>query len=100
MTQTNAPGINQDNNEIDQSLDQPSYDKAESSLPSIMSKSILKQVELSSQYELNDLTNQFLLDYVQGILYQQKPVVSPIESDEFAAKLAKVYEKIRRIVLQ
>jgi hypothetical protein len=99
MTQTNAPGMDQNNSAIDQSLDQPDHNnKAESGLPPILPKSILNQVELSSQYELNDLTNQFLLDYVQGILYQQKPVVSPIESDEFAAKLAKVYEKVRRII--
>lgn len=98
MTQTNNSDINQINN-TDQILkDSSQGNNSESSLPSILPKSVLDQVELSSQYELNELTNEFLLDYVQGILYQQKPVVSPIESDEFAAKLAKVYEKIRRIV--
>lgn len=99
QTQTNVSSSDQLNNETVRSVEQSSQEnQAKSSSSPIMSKSILNQVELSSQYELNDLTNQFLLDYVQGILYQQKPVVSPIESDEFAAKLAKVYEKVRRVI--
>lgn len=48
--------------------------------------------------ELNEFTQDFLTEYAQGIAYGQRPIVSPIEVDELAAKLAKTYEKIRRIV--
>jgi hypothetical protein len=40
----------------------------------------------------------YLQEYKQGIAYEQGAVVSPIEVDELASKLAKLYEKVRRII--
>lgn len=50
------------------------------------------------QKPLNELAQGFVEEYRQGEIYQQKPVVSPIEVDELASKIAKVYEKVRRII--
>jgi hypothetical protein len=51
-----------------------------------------------STHELSDLMKAYLREYKQGIAYEQGAVVSPIEVDELASKLAKLYEKVRRII--
>ncbi len=78
---------------------QLNYKKTETtSANSIPQPLILNSAGLQDQNELNNLTKNFLTEYAWGIAYQQKPVVSPIETDELASKLATIYEKIRRIV--
>jgi hypothetical protein len=53
---------------------------------------------VASTHELSDLMKSYLQEYKQGIAYEQGAVVSPIEVDELASKLAKLYEKVRRII--
>jgi hypothetical protein len=83
---------------------QPSDDLNQSkdtipSLPTaVIKESSSGRDSLSSMNKINDLTKNFIEEYKQGILYQEKPVVSPIEVDELASKLAQAYEKLRRIV--
>ncbi len=48
--------------------------------------------------ELSDLMQNYLREYQQGIAYESKPIINPIEVDELASKLAKVYEKARQII--
>jgi hypothetical protein len=47
---------------------------------------------------LNPFVKDYLKEYKQGIAYQQKATANPIQVDELASKLAKVYEKVRRII--
>ena len=47
---------------------------------------------------LSELLQNFLGEYRHGIDYDNKATVSPIEVDQLASKLAKFYEKIRRVV--
>lgn len=75
----------------------PQIDKSDkNSSPSSVNSS--DDLGSSSVKELNTLMNQFVDEYLQGIEYEQQPVVSPVEVDELASKIARVYEKFRRIV--
>jgi hypothetical protein len=47
---------------------------------------------------LSELLQNFLGEYRHGVDYDLKATVSPIEVDQLASKLAKFYEKIRRVV--
>ncbi|MEA2056215.1 MAG: hypothetical protein U9O78_00655 [Patescibacteria group bacterium] len=47
---------------------------------------------------LSELVRQYLAEYQLGIEYQNRIVANPIQVDELASKLAKLYEKVRRII--
>ncbi|HQM15618.1 MAG TPA: hypothetical protein PLM16_00190 [Candidatus Woesebacteria bacterium] len=47
---------------------------------------------------LDELALRYVDEYRQGVYYQQRAVISPIEVDELTSKIAKLYEKVRRIV--
>ncbi len=48
--------------------------------------------------QLTKLVQDYLVEYRLGLEYEDKPVVNPIQVDELASKLAKLYEKARRII--
>ncbi len=52
----------------------------------------------SKVYPLSELMKNYLVEYKQGVVYERKPPVSPIDVDELASKLARLYEKVRRII--
>ncbi len=59
------------------------------------------QINAGSQPETQSLSPpiyDYLAEYRLGINYETKPPVSPIKVDELASKLARLYEKVRRII--
>ncbi len=48
--------------------------------------------------ELSVLIQDYLHEYKLGIKYEEQASVSPIQVDELASKVAKLYEKVRRII--
>ncbi len=48
--------------------------------------------------KISSLVQQYLAEYKQGIAYDNRAVANPIQVDELASKLAKLYEKVRRII--
>jgi len=52
----------------------------------------------SAIYQLSEDAITYVDGHIEGINYEQTPVVSPLEVDELASKIAKLYEKVRRII--
>ncbi|KUK79160.1 MAG: hypothetical protein XD95_0579 [Microgenomates bacterium 39_7] len=57
-----------------------------------------KVTSSTKKIKLEPLAYRYIDEYKQGIEYDQKPVTSPVEVDELASKVAKLYEKLRRII--
>lgn len=49
-------------------------------------------------YQLSEDAISYVDGHIEGVNYEQTPVVSPLEVDELASKIAKLYEKVRRII--
>lgn len=59
---------------------------------------VKQSAQAQDNHELTPFVQDYLKEYKQGIAYQQKATANPIQVDELASKLAKVYEKVRRII--
>jgi len=57
-----------------------------------------KQISPAQTHHLSKNATRYVNEHLEGVSYEQQPVVSPLEVDEFASKIAKVYEKVRRII--
>ena len=49
-------------------------------------------------HHLSKNAHRYIDEHLEGVHYEQQPVVTPLEVDEFASKIAKMYEKVRRII--
>ena len=52
----------------------------------------------NSERELSQLVKDYLAEYRAGLDYENQPVANPIQADELASKVARIYEKVRRII--
>ncbi len=48
--------------------------------------------------QLSPLIKDYLAEYKAGLEYENRPVANPLQVDELASKLARLYEKVRRII--
>ncbi len=49
-------------------------------------------------HQLSEDAIKYVDGHIEGFNYEQTPAVSPLEVDELASKIAKLYEKVRRII--
>lgn len=52
----------------------------------------------TTTHQLSEDAIQYVDGHIEGYNYEQAPAVSPLEVDELASKIAKLYEKVRRII--